>query len=58
MQTDKDQVLALTVQLSVITLERDQLKRKLEQYEKHGVTCQTYRHHLNIVGCGECNTGK
>ena len=25
----------------------------LEQYEKHGVTCQTYRHKL--CGCSECN---
>ncbi len=34
--------------------ELEALKRKIEIYQKHGVTCQTYGH---VVGaCAECNT--
>jgi hypothetical protein len=30
------------------------LLRTIEQYEKHGVTCQTYRHFVSAP-CAECN---
>ena len=46
---------ALTEQCAALVWERDELKKQIQRYEKHGVTCQTYR---NIVKntCPECNT--
>jgi hypothetical protein len=44
---------ALTEQCAALVWERDELQKQVWRYEKHGVTCQTYRHH--VQGCGECN---
>jgi len=44
---------ALAYQCAQLVLERDELLKQVQRYEKHGVTCQTYRHH--VAGCGECN---
>jgi hypothetical protein len=32
-----------------------ELDKQLARYEKHGVTCQTFRHSVD-ASCGECNT--
>ena len=41
-------------QINGLLQERDDLRKQVKQYEKNGVTCQTYR---NIVesSCSECN---
>jgi hypothetical protein len=44
---------SLTEQCVALVRERDELQKQVWRYEKHGVTCQTYRHH--VQGCGECN---
>jgi hypothetical protein len=57
-QRQKEAILSLMAQNAALIRERDNLQKIVWDYEKNGVTCQTYRHHLNVVGCGECNTGK
>jgi hypothetical protein len=51
-------IVALTEQCAALIHERDELQRQVWNYEKFGVTCQTYSHPLKLVTCGECNTGK
>lgn len=57
-QRQKETILAMMAQNAALIYERDKLQNLVWNYEKNGVTCQTYQHHLNIVGCSECNTGK
>ena len=45
---------ALTEQCATLVWERNDLKKQVQTYEKHGVTCQTYRHKVK-ASCSECN---
>lgn len=45
---------ALIEQCAALVWERDELKKQIQQYEKSGVTCQTYRHKVG-QSCAECN---
>jgi len=49
----RDCIRSLTEQGAALVQERDELQKQVWRYERHGVTCQTYRHH--VQGCGECN---
>lgn len=48
-------IISLTNQNFALLKEIRELERKLENYEKFGVTCQTYRNHLKVTTCSECN---
>lgn len=45
---------SLTDQCAELVWERDELKKQVQRYERHGVTCQTYQHKIE-KSCGECN---
>jgi hypothetical protein len=44
----------LTEQCAALIRERDELQKQVWRYERHGVTCQTYRHKVE-QSCSECN---
>jgi hypothetical protein len=44
----------LTEQCAALIRERDELQKQVWRYERHGVTCQTYRHKVE-QSCAECN---
>lgn len=50
----KNAVISLTEQCADLIRERDELQKQVWLYEKHGVTCQTYRHAVE-QSCSECN---
>jgi uncharacterized coiled-coil DUF342 family protein len=45
---------AMTDEIATLIWERDELRKQIQLYEKHGVTCQTYRHKVES-SCSECN---
>jgi hypothetical protein len=45
---------ALTDQIAALVWERDELRKQVQRYEAHGVTCQTYQHRITST-CSECN---
>lgn len=50
-------ITALTDQIAQLVRERDELQKLVWRYEKHGVTCQTYRHKVDR-SCSECNVNE
>lgn len=53
-QESKSTIRALTEQCAALVWEKDEFKKQVQQYEKNGVTCQTYRHKVEQP-CAECN---
>lgn len=56
-QEPKSTIRALTEQCAALVWERDKFKKQVQQYEKNGVTCQTYRHKVE-QSCDECNVNE
>ena len=56
-QESKSTIRALTEQCAALVWERDEFKKQVQQYEKNGVTCQTYRHKVEQP-CAECNVSE
>ena len=61
MKSDADRYLdtikLLTEQCFQLLNERDELQKQLWNYEKYGVTCQTYRNKIK-KSCSECNVNE
>ena len=45
---------SLTDQCAALIQKCDELQKQVWRYERHGVTCQTYRHKVEST-CSECN---